>query len=191
MDIKFIGICCKSNIWQRRKKCLIFNFQDLQTGRGGNDTQRPPARTENYCESKQTYFSYSLHKAFHLLEFQAKLFFTRNRVGGFYWDSLLIIQIYWTESVSPSVLFATMYEKQTCYVYFLSECTPSSSFYVVFENSDYSKTHSLVRSGFSCTDCSSKEERVSNCENCTFCMVGSYAAPEGSCIPCPAGTFFF
>ena len=151
----------------------------------------PPARTENYCESKQTYFSYSLHKAFHLLEFQAKLFFTRNRVGGFYWDSLLIIQIYCTESVSLSVLFATMYGKQTCYVYFLSECTPSSSFYVVFENSDYSKTHSLFRSGFSCTDCSSKEERVSNCENCTFCMVGSYAAPEGSCIPCPAGTFFF
>ena len=50
MEIKFIGICCKSNIWQRRKKCLIFNFQDLQTGRGGNDTQRPPARRENYYE---------------------------------------------------------------------------------------------------------------------------------------------
>ena len=79
----------------------------------------PPARTENYCESKQTYFSYSLDKAFHSPEFQAKLFFTRNRVGGFYWDSLLIVQIYWTESVSPSVLFATMYEKQTCYVYSL------------------------------------------------------------------------
>ena len=25
----------------------------------------PPARPENYCESKQTYFSYSLDKAFH------------------------------------------------------------------------------------------------------------------------------
>ena len=31
------------------KKCLIFNFQDVQTGRAGR--QRPPARTENYCES--------------------------------------------------------------------------------------------------------------------------------------------
>ena len=141
-------------------------------------------------ERKLSWISYSLDKAFHLLEFQAKLFFTRNRVGGFYWDSLLIVQIYWTESVSPSVLFATMYEKQTCYVYFLSECTPSSSFYVKFENSEHSKTLSLSRSGFSCTDCSSKEELLSNCQNCTFCMVGSYAAPEGSCIPCPAGTFF-
>ena len=63
----------------------------------GENTHCPPAGTENYCESKQTYFSYSLDKAFHLLEFQAKLFFTRYRVGGFYWDSLLLIQIYWTE----------------------------------------------------------------------------------------------
>ena len=38
----------------------------------------PPARPENYCKSKQTYFSYSLDKASHLPEFQAKLFFTRN-----------------------------------------------------------------------------------------------------------------
>ena len=30
------------------------------------------ARPENYCESKQTYFSYSLDKAFHSPEFQAK-----------------------------------------------------------------------------------------------------------------------
>ena len=33
---------------------------------------------ENYCESKQTYFSYSLDKAFHSPESQAKLFFTGN-----------------------------------------------------------------------------------------------------------------
>ena len=50
----------------------------------------PPAQPENYCESKQTHFSYSLDKAFHSPEFQAKLFFTRNWVGGFNWDSLLI-----------------------------------------------------------------------------------------------------
>ena len=42
----------------------------------GQTTRRPPARPENYCESKQTYFSYSLDKAFHSPEFQAKLFFT-------------------------------------------------------------------------------------------------------------------
>ena len=60
----------------------------------GENTQRPPARTENYCESKQTYFSYILDKAFHNLpQFWAKLFFTRNWVGGFYWDSLLKIMI--------------------------------------------------------------------------------------------------
>ena len=55
----------------------------------GQNTRRPPARPENYCESKQTYFSYSLDKAFHSPEFEAKLFFSRNWVGGFYWDSLL------------------------------------------------------------------------------------------------------
>ena len=31
----------------------------------GQNPRRPPARPENYCESKQTYFSYSLDKAFH------------------------------------------------------------------------------------------------------------------------------
>ena len=38
----------------------------------------------SYFESKQDYFSYSLDKAFHLPEFQAKLFFTRNWVESFY-----------------------------------------------------------------------------------------------------------
>ena len=50
--------------------------------------RRPSARPENYCESKQIYFSYSLDEAFHSPEFHAKLFFTRNWVGGFYWDCL-------------------------------------------------------------------------------------------------------
>ena len=40
----------------------------------GQNTRRPPARPENYCELKQTYFSYSLDKAFHSPEFQAKYF---------------------------------------------------------------------------------------------------------------------
>ena len=46
-------------ILQRRKKCQIFSFQDVV----GQNTRRPPARPENYCESKQTYFSYTLDKA--------------------------------------------------------------------------------------------------------------------------------
>ena len=40
----------------------------------GQNTRRPTARQENYCESKQTYFTYILDKAFRLQEFQAKLF---------------------------------------------------------------------------------------------------------------------
>ena len=42
----------------------------------------------HYWGSKQTYFSYSLHKAYHLAEFQAKLFFKPNWEGGFHWDTV-------------------------------------------------------------------------------------------------------
>ena len=38
----------------------------------------PQRGQKNSCESKQTNFSYSLDKAFHLPEFRAKLYFTRN-----------------------------------------------------------------------------------------------------------------
>ena len=65
----------------------------------GQNTRRPPTRPQNYCESKQTYFSYSLDKAFHSAEFQTKLFFTRNWVGGFYWDSLLIVIVNPSEKI--------------------------------------------------------------------------------------------
>ena len=44
----------------------------------GQNARRPQARPENYCKSKQTYFGYSLDKAFHSPEFQAKFFFTRS-----------------------------------------------------------------------------------------------------------------
>ena len=47
------------------------------------------ARPENNFETKQTYFNYSPNKGFHPPEFQAKLFFTQNWMGGFYWDCLL------------------------------------------------------------------------------------------------------
>ena len=60
------------------------HFQDLQTGHGGTKYSvpplpPPPQRDQKYyCESKETYFSYSLDKAFHLPEFRAKLFFKGN-----------------------------------------------------------------------------------------------------------------
>ena len=47
------------------------------------NTWRPPAQPESYCESKQTYFSYCLNKAFHLPEFWAKLFFFTKLSGRF------------------------------------------------------------------------------------------------------------
>ena len=72
-----------------QKNAKFSVFKTCKMAVAGQNTRRPPARPENYCESKQTYFSYSLDKAFHLPEFQAKFFFTRNWVGGFYWDSLL------------------------------------------------------------------------------------------------------
>ena len=58
------------------------HFQDLQTGHGGTKYSVPPPPPQRdqkyYCESKETYFSYSLDKAFHLPEFRAKLFFKGN-----------------------------------------------------------------------------------------------------------------
>ena len=68
----------RHKIRQRHKKCQIFSFQDVQMTMAGQNTRGPPAWPEIYCESKQIYFSYSLDKALHLPEFQAKLFFTRN-----------------------------------------------------------------------------------------------------------------
>ena len=56
-----------------------FQFSRRANWRAGQNTERPPAEQENYCESNQTYSSCSLDKAFHLPdEFQVKLFFTRN-----------------------------------------------------------------------------------------------------------------
>ena len=48
--------------------------------------QPPP---ENHSDSNQIRFYSKLGKVFPLAEFQAKLFLTRNWVGGFYRDSLL------------------------------------------------------------------------------------------------------
>ena len=53
------------------------HFQDLQTGHGGTkySVPPPPQRDQKYyCESKETYFSYSLDKAFHLQEFGQNYF---------------------------------------------------------------------------------------------------------------------
>ena len=64
---------------KNQKKCQNFQFsRRAKWPWAGQNTRRPPAQPENYCQSKQTYFSYSLNKAFHSPEFQEKLFFTRN-----------------------------------------------------------------------------------------------------------------
>ena len=44
-------------------------FKTCKQAVPGQNTRHPPAQPENYCESKQTYFSYSVDKAFHLPEF--------------------------------------------------------------------------------------------------------------------------
>ena len=69
------------------------------------------ARPENNFESKQTYFSYSPNKDFHPPEFQAKLFFTRNWVGGFYWDCLLNLRIF------NGRIVGDLEGKKTCFHY--------------------------------------------------------------------------
>ena len=49
---------------QRRKKCLIFNFQGVQTGHGATKINAQlPLPTTSAVRPKQTYFSYSLDKA--------------------------------------------------------------------------------------------------------------------------------
>ena len=73
LQIKHLTAPQKMPSFQFSNFCKFF-FCKLAVA--GENTQRPPAPTENYCESKQTYFSYSLENAFHLPE--AKLFFTRN-----------------------------------------------------------------------------------------------------------------
>ena len=79
-------------------------FKTCKMAVAGQNTRRPPARPENYCESKQTYFSYSLDEDFHSPEFQAKLFFTRNWVDGFYWDSLLNLKNFSINPTNPVAL---------------------------------------------------------------------------------------
>ena len=61
---------------QKNAKFSIFKTCKLVVA--GQNTRRPPARAENYCESKQTYSSYGLDKAFDLrvsgkIIFHAKL----------------------------------------------------------------------------------------------------------------------
>ena len=72
-----MGDCrwCKPNILQRRKKCIISDFQYGQIGRGGTKYSAPPsaARKLMWIKANVFYSSYSFDKAFHLPEFQAKL----------------------------------------------------------------------------------------------------------------------
>ena len=69
IDVKSIGGWANQTFYSAAKM-PNFQFSRRANWRAGQ---------ENYCESKQTYYSCSLDKAFHLPdEFQAKLFFTRN-----------------------------------------------------------------------------------------------------------------
>ena len=72
--------------------------------------------------------------------------------------------------------------------FFLSECAPSGSFYVVFNDEEISDRHGLLRSGFKCTRC--KKSIGYKCFNCTFCMAGTHSN-EITCVPCPAGNFIY
>ena len=101
----------------------------------GQNTRRPPARPENYRESKQTYFSYSLDKAFHSPEFQAKLFFTRNWVGGFYWDSLLNVTHYrGFVTAKYWVLILSKIHQKPSNVQLILQSSLKKSTWVYFEN---------------------------------------------------------
>ena len=65
------------------QKMPNFQFSRCENGLEGQNTRHPPARPENYYGSKQTYFSYSLDKAFHSPEFQAKKCFHAKLSGWF------------------------------------------------------------------------------------------------------------
>ena len=63
IDIKFTARLCKSNILQRRQKCLIVSFQDVQASRGVKkySAPRPPHPTPVTCEGfRQFFFSWAV-----------------------------------------------------------------------------------------------------------------------------------
>ena len=72
---------------------------------------------------------------------------------------------------------------------FLSECAPSSSFYVVLYEDQVEDRHGLYRSGFKLINCNPKTKLSPRCMNFTFCMTGTHSDGIGECIPCPAGNF--
>ena len=74
------------------EKCQFYAFRDVAKGADRAEyfmAPKPPP--ENHFDSNQIRFYSKLGKVFPLAEFQAKLSLTRNWVGGFYRDSLLII----------------------------------------------------------------------------------------------------
>ena len=65
IDIKFTGRLYKSNILQRRQKCLIVSFQDMRASRGGtkysaprppHHSHPPPPPARVTCESFRLFF---------------------------------------------------------------------------------------------------------------------------------------
>ena len=57
-----------------QKNAKFSVFKTCKMAVAGQNTRRPPARPENSCESKQTYFSDSLDKAFTRQSFRQNYF---------------------------------------------------------------------------------------------------------------------
>ena len=60
-----------------QKNAKFSVFKTCKMAVAGQNTRRPPARPENYCESKQTYLSDSLDKAFHLQSSTQNYFYAK------------------------------------------------------------------------------------------------------------------
>ena len=81
--LSFTAFTANQTFYSAAKNAKFSVFKTCKMAVAGQNTRRPPARPENYCESKQIYFSYSLDEAFHSPEFQAKLFFHPKLRGRF------------------------------------------------------------------------------------------------------------
>ena len=90
IDLRCIAGWCESNILQHHEKCQFYAFRDVASGADRAEILLLPAPPpENHFNSNQICFYSKLGKVFALAEFHAKIFLTRNWVGGFYRDSLL------------------------------------------------------------------------------------------------------
>ena len=71
--------------------CQFYAFGDVVTGADRAKYFMAPNPPKNRFHSNQICFYSNLGEVFLLTEFQGKFFLMRNRVGGFYRDSLLML----------------------------------------------------------------------------------------------------